>query len=109
MDRDYSDDRAQRGQTAAQASIALIIAFVVATGLNYAFNILMSWLLPIERYGMFGVVQTILLLGGTIVGAGFPWALTRAISRCGAPRTYVGSMRAALLGNLMVGLSLGGA
>lgn len=95
-------------KTAAQGSIALLISSFLTALLNYAFSILMSWLLPVNRYGMFGVVQTILTIGGPVLGAGFPWALIRTISRRPTTTTYAGSTRAALVGNLAVGLALSG-
>src|SRR5947208_3205860 len=76
--------------------------------LNYAFTILMSWHLPVDQYGMLGVIQALLLLGGTITGASFPWALTRALAQQPSLAVSAGLFRGALVGNMLLGLGLSG-
>ncbi len=95
------------GTSAAQGSVALLGSFFIMAVLNYVFAITMSWLLPVDRYGMLGVTQTLLLLGGTVVGAGFPWALTSALSRAPGSADNVGAFRTALVGNSAIGIVLG--
>lgn len=90
----------------AKGSVALLASFVAIAALNYAFAVTMSWLLPVERYGAVGVGQAVLLTGATIAGAGFPWALARAIAQARSPETQARAFRAALLGNGLLGLGL---
>jgi GT2 family glycosyltransferase/O-antigen/teichoic acid export membrane protein len=97
---------------AARGSVALIGSFLVMAVLNYGFAILMSWILPLEQFGRLGVVQSILLLGATVVNAGFPWALTRYIAQSnagtGKPDSGVtaGAFRGALAGNVVLGAGI---
>jgi O-antigen/teichoic acid export membrane protein len=92
--------------TAAQGSAVLMGAFFTAGVLNYIFAVVMSWLLPVDRYGMLGVIQTILLVAATVGGAGFPWVLVREIAKRSARQTKAADVRAALIGNVAVGVAL---
>jgi O-antigen/teichoic acid export membrane protein len=86
--------------------MAMLASFVAMAALNYSFAITMSWLLPVEQYGAIGVGQAVLLTGATVVGAGFPWALTRAVAQAKSRQAQGRAFRAALLGNCILGLGL---
>ncbi len=92
--------------SAARGSVILLLSFITVAGFNYAFAITMSYLLPVEDYGLLGVVQTILLFGSTVVGAGFPWALTRTIAATARPEAGAAVFQAALIGNAVIGLAI---
>ncbi|MGI9149610.1 MAG: oligosaccharide flippase family protein [Chloroflexota bacterium] len=92
--------------SAAQGSAALIAAFFATGVLNYVFAVVMTWLLPVDRYGMLAVIQTILLVAATVGGAGFPWVLVREIAKGSSGQTKADDLRAALIGNLGLGLIL---
>ena len=98
----------QPGSSAARGSIVLLLSFGAVAGINYAFAITMSYLLPVNEYGLLGVMQTILLLGSTVIGAGFPWALTRVLATHNRPKEYASVFQAALIGNVFTGLLLCG-
>jgi O-antigen/teichoic acid export membrane protein len=89
--------------TAAKGSLALLASFALIAVLNYVFAILMSWLLPVEQFGVLGVAQAVILLGATITAAGFPWALARWIARLGDRSARAAAFRSALAGNLVLG------
>jgi O-antigen/teichoic acid export membrane protein len=93
--------------SAARGSVVLLLSFIAVAGFNYAFAITMSYLLPVEEYGLLGVIQTILLFGSTVVGAGFPWALTRTIAASDRAEAIASAFQATLLGNVAVGLAIG--
>lgn len=97
----------QPGMSAARGSAVLISSFIAIAFINYAFAIAMGYLLPVEEYGLLGVVQTILLFGSTVVGSGFPWALTRTIAATGDHGESASVFQAALLGNVLFGLTIG--
>ena len=91
--------------TAAKGSLALLASFALIAVLNYVFAIVMSWLLPVEQYGILGIAQAVLLLGATIIGAGFPWALAHLVARYRDPAARAGAFRSALIGNVALGLA----
>ncbi len=95
------------GTSAARGSTVLLFSFIIVALVNYAFAITMGYLLPVEEYGLLGVVQTILLFGSTVVGAGFPWALTRTIAASDHPEASASAFQAALIGNVIVGVAIG--
>jgi N-acetylglucosaminyl-diphospho-decaprenol L-rhamnosyltransferase len=91
------------GQTAARGSLALLLSFGVIAIVNYAFAVVMSWLLPIEGYGVLGISQAILLVTSTVVSAGFPWALAQIVARTGDAHARASAFRTALSANLRLG------
>ena len=97
----------QPGSTAARGSAVLMSSFIIIAIINYAFAITMGYLLPVEEYGLLGVIQTILLFGSTVVGSGFPWALTRTIAATDHRGESAAIFQAALLGNVIFGLAIG--
>lgn len=98
----------QTETSAAQGSVLLIGCFVFTALVNYAFAILMSWLLPVHEFGIVGVAQAVMLLGGTVMSAGFPWALTRHVAALPGEESTRAATRLALIGNVLVGLAFGG-
>ena len=90
----------------AKGSVALLASFGLMAVLNYAFAVTMSWLLPVEQYGAVGIGQAVLVMGATIVGAGFPWALARTLAQTRSREEQAGAFRAAFIGNSILGLGL---
>ncbi len=81
---------------------------------NYVFIVLMSWLLPVEDYGVLAGAQTLLLIAVTILSAGFPWTVAQLTSSMDESErgqidhgTVRGVIRVGLLGNLALALGLG--
>lgn len=91
---------------AARGGFALLAAFLVTATINYAFAVLMSWLLPIGQYGTLGVLQAYLLVAATAVSAGFPWALSHAIARRARQGPIPHLVGAALTFNALLGLGI---
>jgi O-antigen/teichoic acid export membrane protein len=91
---------------AVQGSLAMLASFAAIAILNYAFAIVMSWTLSIGQFGVLGVVQAILVLGATVVGSGFPWALARVVAQHPPSDHAARAVRSALLGNLALALVL---
>ncbi|HEY3941210.1 MAG TPA: amino acid adenylation domain-containing protein [Acidimicrobiales bacterium] len=56
---------------------------VVATGavsiLNYAYTVVLLWLLPARLFAQVGSLSALLLICGTIASASIPWVLTREV------------------------------
>jgi N-acetylglucosaminyl-diphospho-decaprenol L-rhamnosyltransferase len=88
----------------AKGSVALLTSFGVIAILNYAFAVTMSWLLPVAQYGAVGVGQAVLVMGATVVEAGFPWALARALAQARSREEQARAFRAAFVGNSVLGL-----
>jgi O-antigen/teichoic acid export membrane protein len=90
----------------AKGSVALLASFGLMAVLNYAFAVTISWLLPVAQYGAVGVGQAVLVMGATIVEAGFPWALARALAQARSREEQAGAFRAAFVGNSILGLGV---
>ena len=90
--------------------ILLVGAFVATSLLNYGFALGGGWLLSPGDFGVLAIAQTMVLMGGVVLEAGFPWALARVLAD--SP-TLVGAARGVILsslaGNLVLGCLMGAA
>ena len=63
---------------------------VSATGavalLNYAYTLILLWMLPTREFAEAGSVSALLLICGTIAGAALPWVLAQEVLRSGPDR-----------------------
>lgn len=107
-----------RTRGAAGGSIVLLGGIVVTAGLNYALGVALAWLLPPEEFGVVGLLLNLLLLATSVLAAGFPWALARAVAQADAEAaegatgrsardSAAATFRAAILGNVGLGALLG--
>lgn len=88
----------------------VVLSFIILSGTNYAFSLVLSRLLSVADYGSFGVLSSILLLAGLVSTAGFPWMLSSSVARHPGPEhaAYRTSLLAtAGLGNLLLGIVTG--
>ena len=91
----------------------LVGAAFITLVLNYSFNVVMSWLLSVQDYGVLAEAQALLLIVGTVLSAGFPWTVARLLSSSEARASpndrddASGVIQVGLLGNLMLALALG--
>jgi amino acid adenylation domain-containing protein len=64
---------------------------VSATGavslLNYAYTLILLWMLPTREFAEAGSISALLLICGTIAGAALPWVLAQEVLRAGPDRT----------------------
>jgi glycosyltransferase involved in cell wall biosynthesis/O-antigen/teichoic acid export membrane protein len=60
------------------------VVIVIATGLvallNYAFALIMLWVLPSDKYAVVASITALLLMFGTVAGASAPWVLAREVA-----------------------------
>jgi O-antigen/teichoic acid export membrane protein len=49
--------------------------------LNYAYTIILLYLLPAREFAEVGSISALLLVGGTIAGAALPWVLAQEVLR----------------------------
>ncbi|MDQ6693215.1 MAG: discoidin domain-containing protein [Chloroflexota bacterium] len=82
-----SGDEAPASQAAphreARSAQGLVAATVIAGILNYALNIILSWVLPTGSYGRAGVSQALIFLCVWFLATGYPWIVNRAIAQAG--------------------------
>src|SRR5688500_9326209 len=100
-------------QSAATGTAILLTGIGVTAALNHGFGVALTWLLPTAEFGLVSVLLTVLLLATSVLAAGFPWALTRAMARADCtdhhdPATD-SAVRAALVGNVGFGTVLAAA
>ncbi|MEJ2870562.1 oligosaccharide flippase family protein [Actinomycetospora sp. OC33-EN08] len=95
--------RTERG--AGGGSVVLLGAVALTAAMNYGLGLALAWLLPTDAFGAVGVLLNLLLLATSVLAAGFPWALARDTAR----GEEAGSVRVALVGNVVLGTVLGGA
>ncbi|MBA3907276.1 MAG: oligosaccharide flippase family protein, partial [Pseudonocardiales bacterium] len=100
---------AQRERGVAGGSAVLLGAVAMTSVLNYGLGLALAWLLPADRFGTVGTMLALLLLATSVLAAGFPWALARAVAAApeGASSAQAAAIfRAALIGNVGFGLIL---
>ncbi|WP_432486930.1 glycosyltransferase [Kineococcus sp. SYSU DK018] len=93
--------RAQRGTSALLASTVL-----TAVG-NYAFSLVLIWLLPGAGYSAFATGSSLLLVVGTIASAAVPWVLAQEVAS-GDPSRAQPAARAATTAAVLQGLLAAG-
>lgn len=100
---------AQRERGIAGGSAVLLGAVATTSVLNYGLGLALAWLLPADRFGTVGTMLALLLLATSVLAAGFPWALARAVAAApggASPAQTAAIFRAALIGNVGFGLIL---
>ena len=93
--------------TPARGSSILAVSFL-AVGLgNYLFTVGTAHLLGTAAFGVVGFVQSFLLFGAWFTTAGFPWTAAGRIASTDDRTEQAAALRAALIGNIALGTSLG--
>lgn len=81
----------------------ILFAMVGATSiLNYAFALVMGWLLRPGDYGLLAFAQALLLVGGMVLNSGFSWSLAREMIKADGPRERDALVRGTLVANLLL-------
>jgi O-antigen/teichoic acid export membrane protein len=97
-------------RSAAGGGVVLLAGIMVTAGLNYGLGVALAWLLPPAEFGGVGMLLNLLLLATSVLAAGFPWALARAVARRdqgpAARAAADEAFRAALAGNVALGGAL---
>lgn len=65
----------------ARGGIILVAAFLATAAMNYGLGLLLAWLLVPEEFGYVAIAQAVLYVSAVTLDAGFPWTLTRTLSR----------------------------
>jgi O-antigen/teichoic acid export membrane protein len=94
----------QRERGVAGGSAVLLAAIATTSILNYGLGLALAWLLPAEDFGVVGTLLSLLLLVTSVLAAGFPWALARAVAAGHAD--VAKTFRSALVGNVGLGVVL---
>lgn len=85
------------------------ILFVMVGGtsvLNYAFALVMGWMLRPGDYGLLAFSQSLLLVGGLVLGSGFAWSLARDMVKADEPGERDALVRGALLANFLLATAM---
>lgn len=91
---------------AARGSFVLTVAMIIAALLTYAFYVVLGWLLSPGDYGLYGVSVAFLMFLGFFVESGFPPTVAKFLSEEREDKPKI--LRTSFLGNLLVGLAVGG-
>ena len=81
IDPQGSDQRPAGDWRRSKDEPLLITATAVISILNYAYTLIMVWLLPPTKYVVVGSISSVLLVWGTVAGAAVPWVLAREIAQ----------------------------
>ena len=60
--------------------VVIVIATALVALLNYAFALIMLWVLPSDKYAVVASITALLLMFGTVAGASAPWVLAREVA-----------------------------
>lgn len=86
--------------------MVLLASFAITSAVNYAFGLAAGWLLAPGDFGLLAFAQTILLVAGLMLNAGFPLTLTAAIVGVVGERRAA-LVRGSLVGNVALALAIG--
>lgn len=84
-------------------------AFVAASVMNYAFSLILSWILPKSEFGIFGVAQSLVMITALTVACGFPWTAAHVLASSGATSDSRKCFRACAVYNSAFGIVLAAA
>nr|WP_269330467.1 oligosaccharide flippase family protein [Kineosporia babensis] len=82
----------------------LTVGTLAVGGLNYGYALILTHLLPTDKYAQFAAAQALLLTAGTIAAASIPWVLAQQLAKNPDPATRAALTRMSLLGNGVQGL-----
>ena len=70
------------GSSAGAKSVPAVVVGATATVslVNYAFSLILLWILPARDYAVVASVTALLLVFGTVAGASAPWVLAREVA-----------------------------
>jgi glycosyltransferase involved in cell wall biosynthesis/O-antigen/teichoic acid export membrane protein len=71
---------ASRSAEARSVPVVIVIATALVALLNYAFALIMLWVLPPDNYAIVASITALLLMFGTVAGASAPWVLAREVA-----------------------------
>lgn len=92
--------------SAARGSVVLSVAFIVVGLGNYAFTLSLAHLLAPSAFGVASLVQSFLLFGSWLIGAGVPWSVARHVSVLTDRREQRAVLTGALAGNFALAMGL---
>lgn len=91
--------------SASRSSMVTGLTFVGIAVLNFAYANAMAWLLPVQAFGLLGLVQSCIMVVATLVRSGFPWGLVRVLARAHSAREAYQAAKSAMLGNGLIALA----
>jgi glycosyltransferase involved in cell wall biosynthesis/O-antigen/teichoic acid export membrane protein len=74
---------APRSTEARSVPAVVVISTALVALLNYAFALILLWVLPAEKYAVVASITALLLMFGTVAGASAPWVLAREVAVSG--------------------------
>ncbi len=86
----------------------MLASFGGTSVLNYAFGLVMGWLLLPGDFGWLAFAQTMLLVAGLVLQSGFSWSLARAVASSGGAKRDA-LVRGAFVGNFVLAVAMGAA
>jgi len=86
--------------------LVMLASFGGTSVLNYAFGLIMGWLLLPGDFGWLAFAQTLLLVAGLLLQSGFSLALARSVANTGGHRRDA-LVRGALVANLLLAIAMG--
>lgn len=84
----------------------MLVAFGGTSALNYAFGLMMGWLLGPGDFGLLAFVQTLLLVGGMVTNYTFSLSLARAVVKAEGPGERDAVVRGTMLANLALAVAI---
>ncbi len=86
----------------------MLASFASISVVNYAFSLIMGWLLIPGDFGLLAFAQTLLLIAGLALNSGFSWSLAAALARHDTSRRAA-LIRGAMAANALLALGISGA
>ncbi|RLG22667.1 hypothetical protein DRN72_01290, partial [Methanosarcinales archaeon] len=94
-------------QNISKHSTVMLISFVVASLLNYVFNVSMGWILTPAEYGMLGVFLSLSYILSVFVSSGIPPSIALSLSSSKQKQTDVKkTIETGIFANIVIGIVL---
>jgi O-antigen/teichoic acid export membrane protein len=71
---------ARRSAEARSVPAVIVVSTAPVALLNYAFALILLWVLPAGKYAVVASITALLLMFGTVAGASAPWVLAREVA-----------------------------
>jgi stage V sporulation protein B len=88
--------------SAAQGASLLTIVSLIVAVLGYIFSVILSWLLPVDQFGTYGVYLAFYSILALFITTAFPWTTAKFLSSEDSLEQRYKIFKSSLVGNILI-------
>jgi len=88
--------------SATQGASLLAIVFLIVAVLGYTFSVILSWLLPVDQFGTYGVYLAFYSILALFITTAFPWTTAKFLSSEDSLEQRYKIFKSSLVGNILI-------